>query len=406
MAETNKSKSTQDKKGLGLPGTSSKGPTNTPAQISEKAAAAAAGLSSSASGTSSKGIISGTSLGVDPTTGQPIFNKDPLTGKIKPFFPAGYEQTYIKGLTPTDREALQKEMFGLKLYPKGYVPGKILTQADFDAVSKLVAVGEQVGKGDINDVIKLAQKDANVKKFLQTGGYTPTASVNVTDTKEAASTLTNYFLDLFNDKPTKDEVKAYQTAINTRERQTKGAVSGQERNDIILSVANKRLNVLATQAMSGDIVAKDILDSGQLGKRVRELRAAYDDNGIPVSDKTLYKQVGQSLRSPEAYDNVLEEINQNAGLQWGQLAAGLKPGQTMRSKLQPYISLRAQIRGIPEDQIKVSDMTDVMNPDGTFKKTGEFKMVEYGSKDYLESDTYKQVVLNDTQAVLRNFGVM
>lgn len=406
MSETNKPKTNTDKKPIGLPGTSSKGATNTPKQVTDKAVAAAAGLSSGTPGTSSKGIIAGTSLGVDPTTGQPIFNRDPLTGKIKPFFSAGYEQTYIKGLTPPDREALQKEMFGLKLYPKGYVPSKILTTEDFNAVAKLMSVGEQVGKGDINDVIKLAKKDVNIKKFLQTGGYTSTASVNVTDTKEAASTLTNYFLDLFNDKPSKDEVKAYQTAINTRERQTKGAVSAQERNDIILSVANKRLNVLTTQAIAGDVTAKGVLDSGQLGKRVRELREAYADNGIPVSDKTLYKQVGQSLRSPEAYDNVLEEINQNTGLQWGQLAAGLKPGQTMRSKLQPYISLRAQIRGIPEDQIKVSDMADVMNPDGTFKKVGEFKMVEYGSKDYLQSDTYKQVVLNDTQAVLRNFGVM
>lgn len=406
MSETNKPKTNTDKKPIGLPGTSSKGATNTPKQVTDKAVAAASGLSSGTPGTSSKGIIAGTSLGVDPTTGQPIFNRDPLTGKIKPFFSAGYEQTYIKGLTPPDREALQKEMFGLKLYPKGYVPSKILTTEDFNAVAKLMSVGEQVGKGDINDVIKLAKKDVNIKKFLQTGGYTSTASVNVTDTKEAASTLTNYFLDLFNDKPSKDEVKAYQTAINTRERQTKGAVSAQERNDIILSVANKRLNVLTTQAIAGDVTAKGVLDSGQLGKRVRELREAYADNGIPVSDKTLYKQVGQSLRSPEAYDNVLEEINQNTGLQWGQLAAGLKPGQTMRSKLQPYISLRAQIRGIPEDQIKVSDMADVMNPDGTFKKVGEFKMVEYGSKDYLQSDTYKQVVLNDTQAVLRNFGVM
>jgi len=369
--------------------------TNTPQQISDKAAAAAAGINSATPGTSSKGIIAGTSLGVDPTTGQ-----------VKPFFAAGYEQSYIKGLTPADRAALQQKMFDLKLYPKGYAPSKIITQADFDAVLKLMAVGEQVGKGDINDVIKLAKTDANVKKFLQTGGYKPTGTISVTDTKEAASTLTDYFLNLFNDKPTKDEVAAYQTAINARERQTKGAVGGQERNDIILSVANKRLSVLTSKAISGDINAKDILDNGQLGKRVRELRAAYADNGIPVSDKTLYKQVGQSIRSVEAYDNVLEEINQNAGLQWGQLAAGLKPGQTMRSKLQPYISLKAQITGKPEDQINVSDMADVMNADGTFKKTGEYKMVQYGSKDYLEGNTFKQVVLNDTQAVLRNFGVM
>jgi hypothetical protein len=406
MVDTNKPKGNNNTQTPGLPGVASKGPTLTPGQISDKAAAAAASLGSPTSGSSSKGIIAGTSLGIDPTTGQPIFNRDPLTGKVKPFFTAGYEQSYIKGLTPKDRAALQTKMFELRLYPEGFVPSKIVTQEDFDAVLKLMAVGEQVGKGDINDVIKLAQKDVNIKKFLQTGGYRPTATVNVTDTKEAASTLTNYFLDLFNEKPTKDEVKAYQTAINTRERQTKGAVGPTERNDIILSVANKRLSVLTTQAIAGDVTAKGVLDSGQLGKRVRELREAYADNGIPVSDKTLYKQVGQSLRSVEAYDNVLEEINQNAGLQWGQLATGLKPGQTMRSKLQPYISLKAQITGKPEDQINVSDMADVMNPDGTFKKTGEYKMMQYGSKDYLESDTYKQVVLNDTQAVLRNFGVM
>jgi hypothetical protein len=406
MAETDKPKTTTGKKSTGLPGVSSKGPTNTPQQISDKAAAAAAGLSSASTGESSKGVISGLSLGVDPTTGQPIFNKDPQTGKVVPIFKPGYEQNYIKGLTPVDRAALQKKMFALKLYPKGYVPDKIVTQADFDAVLKLMTVGEQVGKSDINDIIKLAQTDVSVKKFLQTGGYKPIGTISVTDTKEAASTLTDYFLNLFNDKPTKDEVAAYQTAINARERQTKGALGGQERNDIILSVANKRLSVLTSKAISGDINAKDILDSGQLGKRVRELRAAYADNGIPVSDKTLYKQVGQSLRSVEAYDNVLEEINQNAGLQWGQLAAGLKPGQTMRSKLQPYISLKAQITGKPEDQINVSDMADVMNADGTFKKTGEYKMVQYGSKDYLEGNTFKQVVLNDTQAVLRNFGVM
>lgn len=105
------------------------------------------------------------------------------------------------------------------------------------------------------------------------------------------------------------------------------------------------------------------------------------------------------------YDNILEDITQSAALQWGQLGQGLKPGQTVRTKLQPYIALRSAITGIPEDQIKVSDMQDVVNPDGTIKKPNEYKTTQYKTKDYLESDAYKNTVLNDTQAVLRNFGI-
>jgi hypothetical protein len=51
-------------------------------------------------------------------------------------------------------------------------------------------------------------------------------------------------------------------------------------------------------------------------------------------------------------------------------------------------------------------MTDVMNPDGTFKNPNDYKAIQYKSDDYLASDTFKSTVLNDTKAALRNFGVM
>jgi len=93
-------------------------------------------------------------------------------------------------------------------------------------------------------------------------------------------------------------------------------------------------------------------------------------------------------------------------MQWGKLAEGLKPGQTVRTRLQPYITLRSQIRGVPEDQIKTQDMTDVTNADGSVKSPNDYKAIQYSSSEYLASDTYKSTVLNDTKAVLRNFGVM
>ena len=47
-----------------------------------------------------------------------------------------------------------------------------------------------------------------------------------------------------------------------------------------------------------------------------------------------------------------------------------------------------------------------MNSDGTFKRPQEYKALKYKSREYLASDSYKNTVLNDTQAVLRNFGVL
>lgn len=362
------------------------------------AANAAFGKTGATSTKTNTGAYEGTVTGIDPATGLPI--------KSTVSFPVGSEQTAIKGIPKEDRIALQRKMLKLKLYPSGYTPALngLYSQEDFDAIKKLQVIGAQLGVGDINDVIARAQKDPKIASILATGGYTKQGPV-LTDTVEAASSLTNAFLDLFNEKPTKEEVKAYQNLINARERSAKGGMSAQERQDILYSVANKRLASLTQGALTGDAAANEALTEGQLGKRIRDIRAAYEENGMAVSDKRLFSLAGKSLRSPEAYDNILEDINQNVGLQWGQLGQNLKPGQTVRSRLQPYINIWSSLSGIPEDEIKTTDLQDVVNVDGTFKRPQEYKQIKYKSKEYLGSDKYKQTVLDDTQAVLRNFGI-
>lgn len=355
-----------------------------------------AGVSATAS-TQSGGIITGVSSGIDPETGKPV-----NTIIYKP----GAEQSIIKNMTPDQRAKLKKKMVALNLYPQGYTPGEIVTQEDFNAVQKLIIVGEQRKIGDINEVINLANREPKIKAYLQTGGYAAAGAPRITTTpEEAASTLNETFLNLFNEKPSKAEISEYTSALNSRERRAKGAISVQEQNDVILAIANKKITGLSAKALTGDKVAVEALDTGQLGKRVREIRNSYVDNGIPVSDKTVFRLAGKSLRSAEAYDNINEDITQAATLQWGKLGAGLKPGQNMRGKLQPYITLRAQVRGVPEDQINTSEMLDVLNPDGTFKRPDEYELSQMKTPDYLNSQDFKNVVRNDTQAVLRNFGI-
>jgi hypothetical protein len=376
--------------------------TATPGNVSAEAAAAAKLLFPKLGGAAAakkSDVISGVSRGQD-ASGKPITTV---------IYPAGFQESYIKNLPPKDRVALQKQLKALNLYPKNFNPlgDGTVTAEDFNALLKLVAVGEQRGLGNIQDVINLAKKDKKVQTFLQTSGYTEVApKIRYTDASESKAILTDKFLSLFNEKPTDAELKDFQTILKGKESAAKGGISSLELNDVILGVANKRISGAVKGAATGDAKALDVLDSGLLGKRIREIKAAYYDNGIPVSDTTIYKQAGLSLRDQDAYQNVLEEINNNAMTQWGKLGLDLKPGQTVRSKLQPYITTRAKIRGISEDDINVADMTDVLNADGTPKSYKQFKLEEYKSPEYLASDGYKMTVLDDTQAVFRNFGIM
>lgn len=376
------------------------GATQTPGGISQQATDAAKLFLPSAGVAGKKGdVISGVSRG-QTATGQP---------ENTIIYPTGFQETYIKNLPPKDRVALQKQMKSLGLYPKNFSPlgDGTVTAEDFNALLKLVAVGEQKGLGNINDVISLAKKDSKVRTFLQTSGYSEAApEIRYTNASESKAVLTDNFLSLFNEKPSAAELTEFATLLKKKEQAAKGGITALEVNDLVLSIANKRIDKAAQGAIKGDAAALDVLDSGTLGRRVREIRAAYYDNGIPVSDKTIYKQAGASLRNQDAYDNVLEEINNNAMTQWGKLGLDLKPGQTVRTKLQPYITTRSKIRGIPEDDINIADMTDVIKEDGSAKTYKEFKLEEYKSKEYLESDNYKETVLNDTKAVFRNFGIM
>jgi hypothetical protein len=374
--------------------------TATPGGVSQQATDAAKLFlpGGGTSGKSGNGVITA-SRGQD-AQGNPI---------IVRIYPDGFQESYIKNLPAKNRAALQKQMKALNLYPKNFTPlgdGTVTTE-DFNALLKLVAVGEQRGLANINDVIALAKKDSKVRTFLQTSGYTEAApKITYTNSSESKAVLTDRFLSLFNEKPTDAELKDFQTILKNKETAAKGGISSLEISDVILSIANKRISGAVKGAVTGDAKALDVLDSGLLGKRIREIKAAYYDNGIPVSDTTIYKQAGASLRDQDAYQNVLEEINNNVMMQWGKLGLDLKPGQTVRKKLQPFITTRAKIRGISEDDINVADMTDVLKPDGNIKTYKEFKLEEYQSKEYLASDNYKMTVLDDTKAVFRNFGIM
>jgi len=371
--------------------------TMSPAAQAAAAEHAASSVSTATTGSSSAINPALINRGYDPTTNQPT------TGVIyKPIKGVPYSQAYINNMGPEERTAFQAKLLSIGAYPKGYTPVQgIVSTEDYNALAKLVNVGEQKNIGDINAVIDTVKKDPKLLAYVQTGGYAATGAKTYTTAAEAGSALTNSYLDLFNDKPTKQEIATYTSALNAKEKASKTALTQQEREDVLLSVTQNRVSNIANLATTGDATSISALDEGQIGKAVRAIRQAYSDNGIPVDNKTIYQLAGQAIRNQTAYDNVMQHINLNAKTQWGPVLGDvIDKGGSVKVGLTPYISLKSSITGIPQGDIKVSDMTDVLNPDGTLKKYAEYKTSLYNTDAYKASDNYKSTLADDTKALV------
>jgi hypothetical protein len=341
--------------------------------------------------------------------GIPAVGVDASGNIIKPkqaFYTPGQEYDYLNGLPPKERESLQKQMFAAGLYPAGFKPnyGYISPSGeDYDVVKRLKIAGAQLGLGDVRDVLAKAQKDPNIKKLILPTSTSGT--VQTTTLADAEATLNKYYLDMFNEKASKEEQGLYKGLLNKAEIKAKGRISSQQAEDILLQVASAKANKLIESAASGDIAAKQKIDSGQIGKTVRLIRNEYINNGLTVDDSTVYKKAVAAMRSDIAYDNVVQGIRLTAKNIWKPLAAGIDQGLTVLDQLDTYMTIKSNLTGVAKNLIKISDMTDVMDEKGNLRAPDQYKAIVYNSDAYKLGDPYKYKVLQDTTSVFKNFGI-
>jgi len=328
--------------------------------------------------------------------------------QVNPLWTVEKVNTYLLGLSPKSRADVQKQMYTLGLYPKNYTPtyGIVSPQEDNAAIMKLAVVGEQKNIADPVEIIALANKDASIKKLLQTGGYATTGGVvTTTSAAELASNLTANWMDMFNEKPTKLELASYTKSINALEKNQKGNVGTQQREDVLINLASIKANNVIGLAEGGDVKAAATLDTGTLGKTIRTIKSAYEDNGVPYDVNRVYAQAVKAMRSPQALDTVITGIQINAGTQWTPWAPLIKDGHLVKDLVNPYINIKSSIRGIPASSIKTSDMTDVIKPDGTLKTYAEYKSEQYKTPEFLNGSVHKANILSDTRTMLSDLGV-
>lgn len=373
------------------------------ASPSKKAEDAAKSNTASTKGV--KPIVPGgpVTIGVD-AQGNPIRSSEPL-------YQQGQQYTYLTSLPQNARADIQRKMYSLGVYGKNFVPtyGFISPGGeDAAAIAKLMFAGEQLGLADINDVIKRAQKDSKVRTLITTGGTVSQGTkLNLTDAATAGATLTKYYLDTFNEKPTKSEITDYTNKLNSAEKAAKGSIGSDQQDSILMGIVAAKANTLITSAKAGNVGAQNKLDAGQLGKTIRAIRSAYEDNGLPQpSDPTVvYKKAVEALRDQSAYDNVMEGIKVSAKNVWTPFAADIANGHTVKDLIGSHLSLKSNILGKPSSDIKISDMTDAIDANGKLKTLDAYKQELYKSKEYLASNNYKQQLYDDYSAIMKNFQI-
>jgi hypothetical protein len=308
-------------------------------------------------------------------------------------------------LEPTDRAAL---LLNLGRIPNLYSPGTAPTpdfiskmlkdgyvvprMEDFAAYEKIIAHAEWAGDTPDNSIIKFANNPRLAEQFFGKVSSVPRA---VTSPAALQAELNSKFLDIFETKADSKLAKEYAREINNLES-TKAGAGTQQKEDILLKYIQKKANELG--ALPGTA------DKGSLGRVVRTIRNAYDDNGIPTNEKDIYSKAIQSLRSKEAAQNIIDGIMMQASTVMPAFKEGYTRGESARQQLSPWINTRAQILGISPDQIKTSDMYEVGSGPVAIP-IPEYKKLVYKSEEYRKSDGFKTRSLNDKQALINELVV-
>lgn len=342
-----------------------------------------------------------------------------LSGLRKGFqISGGGAATFEKGsgaqrlatLSPEDRAALLLNMGRIPgLYSKGMAPnpdfigkmlkdGKIIPRVeDLAALDKVAGIADWSGDTINNTVIKFANNPSLAEQFF---GKITTVPKAVSSPAALEAELNDKFLDIFETKADPAIAKAYAKELNALE--AKGSLGAQQKEDILLKYIQKKATERFNLGQTG--MVPGVADKGALGRRVRALRTAYDDNGIPIDEKQIYNKAVQSLRSEEAYQNEVDSVTMQASVVMPAFKDFFAQGKTARQILSPWINTRSQVLGIPADQIKVSDMYDI-GSGPTPKSIQDYKKELYRSPEYKKTDAYKERSLGDFQTLLKAFNI-
>lgn len=271
---------------------------------------------------------------------------------------------------------------------------------DAAAVEKLMYISDSVGES-IDDTIDRFFKDKNLaKQTLDISGLAG-KKIRLTPADALRVELNQSFLDYLDVKADKELSNQYVDTINKLELKRGGNITSLERQQLLLDFVQKK----AMDIFKGDKQPDSLLlQKGALGGTFNVLRKTYDAYGVPVDDKTLYKQAIDGIRSRQALDNIIQKVGVQAQVAFPALAQYFQQGLTTKEALATYTGIYSKIYGVPENAVEISKMypvfkgKELMSPE-------EWQKYLYSLPEFKNTKLYQQRSFSDAEVLMKNFGL-
>jgi hypothetical protein len=295
------------------------------------------------------------------------------------------------------------------LPPQGNIQAGIFRDQDFTNMSKVLSYSNVTGltAENASDAFRLSlgylytNKQAAVDYF----GAPRTKVIQTTKYDEAAATLTNNFVNIFDDKSTEKENKEYLKRLNAAEIKAKGPISAAEKEDILLSIVEQRATGRTKRALAGEEKKPGIVETGYFGRLVKDIRSSYADNGLMIDDAKVYKNAIKGLQGQEVIANIKDNIAMSAKVQYPAFAPYIDQGKTVADVLDPYADIYSQTYGIPRNQVKLSDLKFVAADPTKAMTTEETETYLMKQPAYLKTEKYKTGVKDGLRGFARSLGI-
>ena len=271
---------------------------------------------------------------------------------------------------------------------------------DAAAVEKLMYISDTVGE-DISDTINRFYADPKLaKQTLDISGLVG-KKISLTPADALRVELNQSFLDYLDVKADKELANQYVDTINKLELKRGGNITQLEREQLLLDFVQKK----AMDIFKGDKQPDSmLLQRGALGGVYNVLRKTYDAYGIPVDDKSLYKQAVDGIRSRQALENTMQKIGVQAQVAFPALEKYFQQGLTTKEALATYTGIYSKIYGVPENAVEISKMypvfkgKELMTPE-------EWQKYLYTLPEFKKTKLYQQRSFSDAEVLMNNFGL-
>lgn len=269
---------------------------------------------------------------------------------------------------------------------------------DAAAVEKLMYISDTVGE-NIEDTITRFYSDPKLaKQTLDISGLAG-KKVKLTPADALRAELNQSMMDFLDIKADKKIADEYVDTINKLELKRGGAITSLERSQLLFDAVQKKALEVFKDDKAPDSL---LLRKGAVGGTFNVLRKTYEDFGIPVDEKSLYKQAITGTRSRQALENILQKIGVQAEVAFPALTDYIRQGLTTKEALATYAGIRSKILGIPETAVQISDMYPVFKGKELMTPK-EWENYLYTLPEYKQSPLFKQRQTSDARALLNNF---